>query len=299
MKIVLALDSSPHSEAVVSEVTRRPWPKDAVFHVIQVVDSMVTAQLLNYFPPRVKEEHEKARAFVRAAADRLQARGLEAAAHVVEGHPRAGVTDYAQQWGADFILVGSHGHSRIARLLLGSVAGSVVDHAHCSVEIVRAGSRENAGEAGGPMKLLLATDGSEFSAAAARSLAARPWPEGSEVKAVSVVDLVIPATDPWYAAGEVMEHLRQDSIKTSEAAVAQAERILAGTPFKVTKQVVSGSPKWQVVDEAKKWGADLVIVGSHGRRGITRLLLGSVSAAVAAHAHCSVEVIREAALLKQ
>src|SRR5690348_9360217 len=106
MKIFIALDSSPHSETIISEVIRRSWPKDAVFHVIQVVDSMLTAQLLNYYPPRVKEEHAQARAFVQAAAERLQARGLEAASYLIEGDPRTAIVDYARQWGTDFIIIG-------------------------------------------------------------------------------------------------------------------------------------------------------------------------------------------------
>jgi len=299
MKIVIALDSSPVSENIIAEIARRPWPAGAVFHVIQVVDSMVVAQLLSYYPPRVKEKNQQARAFVQAAAGRLQARGLEAAAHLIEGDPRTSIADYARQWGADFIVVGSHGHGLVTRLLLGSVARSVLDHAHCSVEVVRAASRESDAEKSGPMKLLLATDGSEFSAAAIRSVLARPWPEGSEIKVVSVVDLIVPATDPWYAAGEVMERVHQESIKLSEEAVIQARQMLAGARLTVTAQVVSGSPKWQLIDEAKAWGADLVIVGSHGRRGITRLVLGSVSSTVALHAHCSVDVIRDRALLSK
>jgi nucleotide-binding universal stress UspA family protein len=56
--------------------------------------------------------------------------------------------------------------------------------------------------------------------------------------------------------------------------------------------VLSGNPKEVILDEAQKWGADLIVVGSHGRRGIKRFLLGSVSEAVAMNAHCSVVVVR-------
>ncbi|HEY6331288.1 MAG TPA: universal stress protein, partial [Blastocatellia bacterium] len=62
--------------------------------------------------------------------------------------------------------------------------------------------------------------------------------------------------------------------------------------LKVTAVTVKGFPKEVLVDEADQWGADLIVVGSHGYRGITRFLLGSVSQAVASHAHCSVEIVR-------
>jgi nucleotide-binding universal stress UspA family protein len=56
--------------------------------------------------------------------------------------------------------------------------------------------------------------------------------------------------------------------------------------------VLLGGPRSVIIDEADKWGADLIVVGSHGHRGFERFLLGSVSEGVARHAHCSVEVIR-------
>jgi nucleotide-binding universal stress UspA family protein len=95
-----------------------------------------------------------------------------------------------------------------------------------------------------------------------------------------------------------MERFHLEHIKLAEEAIAQTKKILAATALKVEAQVVSGSPKWQLIDEAKAWDADLIVVGSHGRRGLTRLMTGSVSASVALHAHCSVDLIRERALFK-
>jgi len=65
--------------------------------------------------------------------------------------------------------------------------------------------------------------------------------------------------------------------------------------MKAEGAVLKGSQRDRIVEESKAWGADLIVVGSHGRRGLTRYLLGSVSEAVAMHAHCSVEVIRDRA----
>jgi nucleotide-binding universal stress UspA family protein len=149
------------------------------------------------------------------------------------------------------------------------------------------------------MRILLATDGSDFSVAAARSIIKRPWPEGSQVKVLSVIDLVVPAMDPWYAAGEIMDRLREENTRFSQEAVQTAEKIIADAGLKTTAQVLTGSPKWRILEEAEEWGADLVVVGSHGKRGLTRLLLGSVSEAVAMRADCSVDVIRDRALLNK
>jgi nucleotide-binding universal stress UspA family protein len=56
-----------------------------------------------------------------------------------------------------------------------------------------------------------------------------------------------------------------------------------------------GGARWLILNEAREWGANLIALGSHGRRGMQRLLMGSVSEAVALHANCSVEITRAAA----
>lgn len=293
MKIVLAVDFSAPSEVAVSEVVARPWPSGSSIHILHVVDLFALTNSVGYFETFINKETDEASALGNAVAERLQSRGLETTLKVIEGYPGTGIVDYAEQCGADFILVGSQGHSGIARLLVGSVAKMVLQNAHCSVEVVRATSRANG------MKILLATDGSDYSIAAAQSVAERPWPDGSEFKIVSIVDLVIPAKDPWYAAGEVIDRLREENTKSSQEAVNAAQKILSDARLTSTTQVLMGSPKWRIVDEAKEWGANVVVLGSHGRRGITRLLMGSVSEAVAMHAHCSVEIIRKRALINK
>jgi nucleotide-binding universal stress UspA family protein len=76
--------------------------------------------------------------------------------------------------------------------------------------------------------------------------------------------------------------------------VTSAEQILASAGFQTTGEVLSGDVKKTVLEEAQKWAADLIVVGSHGRKGFKRMLLGSVSEAVAMNAHCSVLVGRGA-----
>jgi nucleotide-binding universal stress UspA family protein len=128
--------------------------------------------------------------------------------------------------------------------------------------------------------VLLATDGSETSAAAALALAGRPWPEGSEFRVVSV-------EEPWALKPSRVRHDEQ-----AQEAVNSAEQILASAGLKATGAVLSGNAKEVILEEAQKWAADLIVVGSHGRRGFKRFLLGSVSEAVAMNAHCSVVVVR-------
>ena len=93
-----------------------------------------------------------------------------------------------------------------------------------------------------------------------------------------------------------MEEVSEVTRKRSEDAVAQARSILRSAHLVICdtpQDMPVGDPRTILLDEAKSWEADLIVVGSHGRQGFDQMLLGSVSESLAMHAHCSVEVIRE------
>jgi nucleotide-binding universal stress UspA family protein len=297
VKILLAIDSSSLSEAVVREVEERPWPRETAVCVLTVIDLLGMTSAVGYLEPFIKSENEAANQLVGNVAERLGRRNLKASALVVEGYPGTTVVEQAEKWGADFVFVGSHGHGGFVRFLLGSIAKAVVQNAPCSVEIVRQPEAEGSTARGGSRRVLLATDGSDFSMAAARSIAQRPWPDGSEFRIVSVIEEIVAALGPWHVAGAVARRVRQESREKCEQAAKTASEVLTGAGLSADTAVVDGSPKRRILEEAKKWAADIVVVGSHGRRGLTRYLLGSVSEAVAMHALCSVEVIRDRSLL--
>ena len=294
MNILLAIDPSGASDNAVSEVVARPWPSATKICVLSVVDPPNVMVI----PSLVQSATEAAQALVKNAAVRFIGRGFETSTHVFRDHPRTAILEYAESWGADLIVVGSHGQSAITRFLLGSVAQAAVRHAQCSVEVVRTTIYDKPTDERA-MKILLATDGSEFSAAAARSVAERPWPDGSTIKVISVAEVIIPAIEPGYIDFTLMDCMREETTRHSREAVLVAEKIMSEAELKVSGSVLTGLAKGVIVDEAKEWGADLVVVGSHGVRGITRLLIGSVAESVAMHAHCSVEVIRERVARKQ
>jgi len=143
------------------------------------------------------------------------------------------------------------------------------------------------------MKILLAIDGSEYSAEAVEAVAVRPWPEGTEVRVLTAVEPVVPpATELWYDAGGSLERTRQEVRTRAEQLAAGATETLRAAGLTAEAAVRDGEPRSAIVDEAKEWDADLMVVGSHGHTGLKRWLLGSVAQAVVAHAPCSVEVVR-------
>jgi nucleotide-binding universal stress UspA family protein len=147
------------------------------------------------------------------------------------------------------------------------------------------------------MKILIATDGSDYSKAAVNSVAERPWPEGSEVKIISAMNVPFaPTTEGWVMPDSYYSELDRVAREQAEAAVKDAvERIESGkaSGLEMITKIISGSAGEVILDEAERWDADLIVLGSHGYSGWQRFLLGSVSHAVATHAHCSVEIVRQ------
>jgi nucleotide-binding universal stress UspA family protein len=147
MKILLAVDGSAPSQEAIDEVAGRPWPQPTTVRVIsavqpyappagEIVPGAVTAHAVA--TQAVGQQYEnQAKAVVSDAVDRIGRSGLSAEAVVRDGDPRTVIVDEANDWGANLIVVGSHGHTGLKRLLLGSVAQAVVGRAPCSVEVVR------------------------------------------------------------------------------------------------------------------------------------------------------------------
>jgi nucleotide-binding universal stress UspA family protein len=143
------------------------------------------------------------------------------------------------------------------------------------------------------MKLLLATDNSEHSAEAIKEVARRPWPTKTIVRVLSVVEpFPPPAAELWYDASGSLERAQQEMTKRATKLTQKASESLKRKGLKIESAVREGDARSVIVDEAQKWSADLIVLGSHGYTGVKRLLLGSVASSVVSHAPCSVEIVR-------
>lgn len=147
------------------------------------------------------------------------------------------------------------------------------------------------------MKILLASDGSDFSLVAAGKMSEIVALDGdSEVLIVSVSEPVAPSSR-LLAADEYLVLARKASVgAASAAAEATREKLVQSVRNKgvqIETRIVEGNPKSRIVNVAKNWNADLVVTGSHGRGFLGRMLIGSVSDAVVKHSPCSVLVIRK------
>ena len=140
------------------------------------------------------------------------------------------------------------------------------------------------------MKILVAIDGSPFSDAAVQEVAQKPWPPGSEVKIVSIVE------PPVWAGLDLLpvqhydgrfETALEDLARTIVAAAVKKVRQQQVGALDVKGEAIPGHAKDAILEEARSWGADLIVVGSHGYTGLKRFWLGSVSLAIASNAATS------------
>ena len=281
MKLLIAVDSATSAEVLVDAVGIRPWPEGTTAHVLSVVADMDVPEEVwraeGYGKGAVQREMENRGEQITPVAKRLEEIGIPAEVVVTRGDARHLIPFFARKWSSDLIFVRAHVRKDLTHWMLGSVARAVVIGAPCTVQIVRDAEDDRTHTLHSGRKVLLAIDGSKTSATAAEALSGRPWPEGSEFRIVTV-------EEPWV--------IRRASALPD---VNSAEQVLAAAGLKATTAVLSGNPREVILEEAKKWNADLIVVGSHGRRGFRRFLLGSVSEAVAMNAHCSVVVVRGSA----
>ena len=296
MKVLLALEVHSGENAAVSAAAARPWPVGTSFCLLHsnvpLTSPMLVPRLFSTPKTALLQKLDHAAAPLRRA-------GWNVRTEVVEGNPRRTINEFAKEWKADLVMVGAHEQSAIGRLCLGSTAQAVMRHAPCSVEIVRPRPTGN----DGGWKILVATDGSEFSQAALHAVASGAWPPGSQVKVISVPEFILGKDASYLEKHPVrdLSDLGAASIEDAKKCLSEARLILGNGPFPLIAEIpeYEERPFQVILHEAERWGADLIVVGSHGRSGFDRFVMGSVSEAVALRAQCSVEVVRDTTIMAQ
>ncbi|HKS28686.1 MAG TPA: universal stress protein [Pyrinomonadaceae bacterium] len=310
MKILIGYDGSDCAEAALDDLSRAGLPPYAHAMIVSVTELWLPppppssyqvieeAQQVNV-PADLKSVYEvdsvmveEALELASKAGERLKAKfpGWAVKREAFYGSPAQELILKAEKWGADLIVVGSHGRSALGRLLLGSVSQKVLTEAHASVRVARGRIEVEPS----PVRILLGVDGSTEAELAVREVASRVWPPGSQARVVIVGDPLTPTIVGRLIppVRRVVEESNREETEWAEAVLEKATQVLKGAELEVTSAIIEGNPKHVLVEEAERWGADVIFLGSTGMGRVGRFLLGSVSAAVAARAACSVEVIR-------
>jgi nucleotide-binding universal stress UspA family protein len=211
MKVLISLDTGPQSREIVREAAARLWPAKSRFLLVHVLDPYPYTKL----PISLARAKDTACEQLRAAAEPLLKAGWKVDIDVVLGRARTIISKIAASWKADFVIVGSSEEGAVMRVLLGSTARSILRQAPCSVEVVRPSAKRGDARRSG-IKVLLATDGSEFSVAAIRSVAKRPWAKGSEFRVIAIPEPFM-AVSPFPFELKEVEELNGAALKRRPA----------------------------------------------------------------------------------
>lgn len=292
MKLLIACGDATNIQAIEADLRRAGLPSSVQAIVLTVADLLPIpaspdTAVLPAAVRRAREQTGRALGEAQRVADRAAALlrtafpGWAIDAEVQADAPAWAIVRKAEEWRPDLIVLCSDDRSVLHRVLLGSVSQTVLTHAPGSVRIVRPPREPDAAQ-----RLLIGLDCSPSADAAVAAVAARTWRPGCEVRLLTVFDATLAN----------MLGLTDDGNDERDAAARFGQRAamtLSAAGLVVSTAVIDGNPKHALVEQADNWNADSLFVGARGRRAVERILLGSVSASVAARAHCTVEVVRK------
>lgn len=300
MRLLIGYDGSESADAALEELRWAGLPAQCEALLLSVVDAWLPP--VDDSPPdaalrgarqrlqrEILEAIEAARRTAESAAERLRKQFplWSVRAEACADSPAWAIIRRAEgwedPWRADLIVLGATGRSTLSRLLLGDVSRKVITYAHCSVRL----ARRRQPPAGQPLRLVVGTDGSPDAELAVQRLAERTWPAGTQVCVVSVVDSrMLSAVPPFLAPGPASARAVAESVATRAA-----ERLRERGLEAVTR-VAEGHARDVLLHVADELSAQCLFVGARGLTRVERILLGSVSFAVALRAGCSVEIVR-------
>jgi nucleotide-binding universal stress UspA family protein len=195
-------------------------------------------------------------------------------------HPAAFILDSAAAVKADLIAMGTHDHSRLTEVFAGSVSHRILLHATVPTLIVK-------GKARPVTRVLMAVEGREDAIRLHTWLTSHPFKNPVAITILSVVPSLA-MVEPNLMVG--FKSWSEEHNRQAQQVVHDTAQALAGPQFNVTTDIHMGDPVTTVCEVGNSH--DLIVVGSHGRKGLDRFLLGSVSHGIVHRAGCSVLVVR-------
>lgn len=285
MRVVIGIDWSDQAFAAITQTLQLYHPTDVTLvHAVElgILQHPVVAQAGN-----VQGYEDFRNSMIDSGRQLLDRAGAMVPAEVTSirkvneiGSPAQVILDSADNLSADLIVVGVRGRSRLSEVVLGSVSHRVLLHSSRPVLIVRGAARKI-------QRVLVAIEDRDDADRIAKWLTHHPFTDPTEL---CVLHALVPigVNDPYDALGtgtwwEGAERYADELVNSTAAK-------LLNPPYTVSRNVATGNPASVIEQEAK--GRDLVVVTSHGRKGLSRFLLGSVSHAVVHHVTCPVLVLR-------
>ena len=265
-RLIVASDGSKCSESAVREGIQ--LAKRYESKIYAVCTAQVTMGQLEYAADVVSEFDKAAREACESVKSRAQVEGVKCEMVVREGEePYEHIVDEAENRQADAIIVGRRGHRGLMKLLMGSVTRLVIGHAPCKVLVVPKSGKLTA------QRLLVTSDGSEFSD-----------------KAVSEAISLAKLTGGSLIACSVAHHGISEDMATDN--VNKVKDVASAAGVSVETTLGKGNACQEIIAAAEEQEADMIVVGTHGRTGISRLLMGSIAERVVGMSDRTVMVVR-------
>jgi nucleotide-binding universal stress UspA family protein len=269
-KLLLASDRSEFSEGAIREAINLAKTCSSKLYVISIAEAPELTEFADSYPLVAVEKLEMAtRQHLEEVKDMVEKEGV-----VCEIIQRRGpetykyIVDEAAKNNVEMIIMGRRGRTGITRLMMGSVTAKTIGHAPCKVLVIPSFARITF------EKILIATDGSIFSELASREAISIAKRTKSSLIALSVAK-------------------KDENLPVAKASVDMVKKVAEKEGIKIEALTLKGEPHEVIVGTAEKKKAGFIVVGSHGRSGIERLLMGSVTERLIGHAGCPVLVVRK------
>ncbi len=284
-RILLSTDGSEYSEGAVREAIKLARKCSSRLAAISVVES--NPELETIAPQVLEQAERKARVQLDAVKERAAKAGVDCECVIREGEDGYRyIVEEAKQRGSTLIVMGRRGRTGLKRLMMGSVTARVIGHAPCTVLVVpRAAEFEC-------RHLLLASDGSACSDAAAGEAIAMTKQLGSRLTIVAVVPSE--SMSPMDIVSSQMQRgmIAETETRAAEQTIAKVKDAAARAGVQADGLVMGGKPPEAILQTAKEKRADLIVLGSHGKTGVEKLLMGSVAERVIVLSACPVLVVK-------
>jgi hypothetical protein len=284
-RLLLATDGSQFSEGAIREAIRLAKKCSSKLAALSVIETNPEYETI---APQLLEKAEKAaREHLDAVKAQAMKEHVDITTTILEGEDSYNyISDEAARNKISMIIMGRRGKTGLKRLVMGSTTARVIGHAPCNVLVVpRAAQVEF-------KNILIATDGSRFASAAASEAIGIAKKNNSKL----IVLAVVPS--------ESMQPMDIVHSQMSRDVIAEKELNEAETNAKAVKEaarkegvaveafIMGGKPSDAIVQTAKEKNVDVIMLGSHGKTGIDKLLMGSVAERVIVLTSCAVLVVK-------
>ncbi len=284
-KILLSTDGSEYSEGAVREAIRLAKQCSSRLTAVSVIET--NPEFATIAPQITEKMEQSAREQLSAVQARARKEGVDCNIVVRGGEDSyKDIVDEAVKNKSDMIVMGRRGRTGLKRLMMGSVTARVIGHAPCNVLVVPKDAQLNF------KNIVVATDGSKYSASAASSAIGLAKRNGADLTVISVVPAELLTPMDLDLTMTQRENIAEQEMKEAEKSAKAVKDAAQKEGISVKAFVLSGKPSDAIIQTAREKRAGLIVVGSHGRTGVERLLMGSVAERVIVLSECPVLVVK-------